>query len=126
MDIDHFSKFNNSYGHAIGDIVIRLVSDKCMAIVRETDVIGRYGGEEFVIMLPETDLSVAVSVAERLQQGVEAQKCPTNEYGELSVTISLGVAMIKDSSDDLSSLLQVADAALYDAKKSGRNCVKIR
>jgi len=125
MDIDHFGNFNNTYGHATGDAVLQLVAKKCTNVIRETDVIGRYGGEEFIIMLPETEIDVAISVANRLQKGIEEEKLETKEYGNLSVTISLGVSKLDDKTNDLSYFLKTADDSLYEAKRSGRNCVKV-
>lgn len=122
IDIDHFKRCNDSHGHAVGDAVLREVAARCNQQLREVDVIGRYGGEEFVILLPETGLTGAVITAERLRQHVAARPIPT-ECGPFHVTISLGVAELNGAMSDLEALLGPADQALYEAKAAGRNRV---
>ncbi|MGB0386767.1 MAG: histidine kinase N-terminal 7TM domain-containing protein [Ardenticatenaceae bacterium] len=122
FDIDHFKSFNDNYGHAIGDEVLRCVANTTRQSLRGSDVIGRYGGEEFAIILPDTDLSIAYKVAQRLRKQVESHSVQTI-YGPLSVTISLGVAHITPEVTTLAHLLEQADQALYCAKKNGRNRV---
>jgi diguanylate cyclase (GGDEF)-like protein len=121
IDIDHFKNVNDRYGHAVGDEVIRAVSDALRAHIRQPDVLGRYGGEEFVLVL--SDMSGdPVEAAERLRVGVEALVVP-GPRGPISVTVSVGVAEFKPD-DDLDTLLVRADQALYQAKESGRNQVR--
>ena len=91
LDIDHFKKFNDTYGHAIGDQVLQVVAKLCKQSLRETDILGRYGGEEFVILLPETNLEVAKTVAERLRKSIDEALISTQK-GDLRVTVSIGVA----------------------------------
>jgi len=123
IDIDHFRSFNERHGHAVGDLVLQTVAGRCRQSVRGVDLVGRYGGEEFVILLPETGLLDASRIAERLRLSVEKLLVPT-ERGELSVTISIGVATRSDN-DTLERLLNRADQAMLVAKSSGRNRVEI-
>jgi diguanylate cyclase (GGDEF)-like protein len=124
LDIDHFKRINDSHGHATGDRVLLCVALRCQQAIREIDILGRYGGEEFAILLPETDSEHAMEVAERLRSDLEALALPT-EDGTLSLTVSIGVAQLGNGADDLPALLDRADAAMYDAKRAGRNAVKI-
>jgi diguanylate cyclase (GGDEF)-like protein len=124
LDIDHFKKVNDTYGHAVGDKILRSVADRCAQALRETDTIGRYGGEEFVVVMPQTPLREAREhVAERLRAAVADQPVDTDK-GPVTVTISLGVAEIGSVDDDLDGLLNRADEVLYDAKEAGRNRVE--
>lgn len=122
MDIDYFKRVNDTFGHAVGDQVLRTVADICLTIVREVDIPGRYGGEEFVVLLPESDLDGAHVVASRLREAVEDSPILT-ERGTVQVTISIGIAEISDRHEDLDVLLDEADQALYIAKMQGRNRV---
>ena len=123
IDIDFFKRVNDYYGHAVGDEVIQRIAKACRDCLRENDLIGRYGGEEFVILLHDSDLATARIVAERVRHNI-AQLRINTEKGPISVTISIGVANIQDSSS-LDTLLQHADEALYQAKKRGRNRVEV-
>ncbi|MBP7263610.1 MAG: diguanylate cyclase [Spirochaetia bacterium] len=125
MDIDHFKKFNDTYGHSCGDVVLKQVAQLIQSHIRGNDVAARYGGEEFCLLLPDTDLSVAAKIAERIRQSVGATVIEY-EGQKLNVFISLGVAQF-DSSRDLSgkSLIDRADKALYRSKQEGRNRVSV-
>jgi diguanylate cyclase (GGDEF)-like protein len=122
LDIDHFKQFNDTYGHAVGDTVLQVVARHCKQSLRSTDYLGRYGGEEFVILLPETKLEIAKTVAERLRKSISNAKIPT-EKGNLSVTVSIGVAEISELTPTLETLIARADQAMYIAKHKGRNQV---
>jgi diguanylate cyclase (GGDEF)-like protein len=125
LDIDHFKHINDTYGHATGDEVLRVVARRCRDILRTVDIIGRYGGEEFAIVLPETRQHCARQVAERLRLEISQQPIPIEE-STLSITASLGIAAYDhNESIDLYTLLDRADQALYAAKQAGRNCVVI-
>jgi diguanylate cyclase (GGDEF)-like protein/PAS domain S-box-containing protein len=124
LDIDHFKQVNDTYGHAVGDQVLLVLAERCRKNIRDVDVLGRYGGEEFAIILPETGLPAACEAAERLRQCVAQTRIPTNA-GPLGITISLGVAALTESIRDLPSLLDRADAAMYAAKQAGRNRVSV-
>ncbi|MBL1143004.1 MAG: diguanylate cyclase [Proteobacteria bacterium] len=122
VDIDKFKGVNDTYGHKAGDIVLRTVAKKCASKIRNNDYFCRYGGEEFALILPETDLSSAITVAETLRESIE--KC-NFQYADKSVgiTISCGIAQIKGA-DSLNTVFERADKALYKAKETGRNrCV---
>jgi diguanylate cyclase (GGDEF)-like protein len=120
FDIDHFKKINDSYGHQAGDDVIRLTAKKLMDTQRSTDISGRYGGEEFVIILINTGQDGALFFAERLRKQIEIHII---EYGQntINYTISLGIAEFKNDLKDYNEWLERADHALYKAKNSGRN-----
>jgi diguanylate cyclase (GGDEF)-like protein len=122
FDIDHFRSFNNTYGHAIGDRVLTEVAARCSRQLRKVDIFGRYGGEEFVVLLPETKIADAAVAAEHLRHHTAYEPVST-EQGLLTVTISLGIAVLKNNTTGLEELLERADQALYKAKTSGRNRV---
>lgn len=123
-DVDHFKKFNDTYGHQVGDFVLRRVARMFKAGSRGHDVVARYGGEEFIMMLPGTGLEDARHIAERIRQKIEATSL--NRYKETySVTVSLGVATLGDEKTK-EDLIKKVDDALYAAKNSGRNCVRFK
>ncbi len=125
VDIDHFKKVNDTYGHIVGDTVLRITSQKMIAIERAYDSIGRYGGEEFLIVLPECCMECAAAFAERIRSFICSESIDTPE-GMIPITISLGVATSgKNRTLDGNSLVKAADAALYRAKENGRNRVEV-
>jgi eukaryotic-like serine/threonine-protein kinase len=123
LDIDHFKPVNDRYGHAVGDQVIQAVAARLRATARDSDLVGRYGGEEFALLMPETGKSALV-LAERLREAVEQVPVQTAS-GPLAVTVSIGVAHLAGPGGDLSELLGRADDALYRAKAAGRNRVEV-
>jgi diguanylate cyclase (GGDEF)-like protein/PAS domain S-box-containing protein len=123
LDLDHFKKINDNYGHQIGDKVLQKVSEICQIALRDVDVMGRLGGEEFVILLPETKGEVAIEVAERLRALVADADIVVDDMQILNFTTSIGVAWLTEQITELSTLLNYADQALYQAKRSGRNKV---
>ena len=122
IDIDHFKWVNDRHGHAAGDQTLHGFAERCRTVSRAVDIIGRYGGEEFVILLPDTPLEPARHIAERLRQSI-AKEPFTTDAGPLQITISIGVAEAT-SLDTLHTLIERADTAMYKAKHAGRNCVK--
>jgi diguanylate cyclase (GGDEF)-like protein len=124
LDIDHFKKVNDTYGHVVGDEVIRHLSNLIRDHVRETDVSGRYGGEEFVILLADTPLKNAYVFSERLRREVEASVTKYNDI-DIKYTISIGIAEIEPAIKSYEAWIQCADKALYHAKGSGRNKVSM-
>jgi diguanylate cyclase len=124
FDIDHFKSFNDSYGHLTGDQVLRLVGMSLRQTIKGQDVTARYGGEEFAVVLPNTALRQALTVADHIRRAVMAKELKKKSTGEIlgRVTISVGVAMLKPD-DDTDSLIERADACLYAAKRNGRNRV---
>jgi two-component system cell cycle response regulator len=124
LDIDHFKSVNDTYGHDIGDEVLRDFAGRISANLRGIDLACRYGGEEFVVVMPETDMELASTVAERLRRSVEATPFDiSREPHKLNVTISIGIAGSEGGSDSPDALLHRADQALYRAKREGRNRV---
>lgn len=124
FDIDHFKKVNDTYGHQAGDKVIQAVADVVRNEARDTDIAGRYGGEEFVILLPDVDSAGARLFAERLRQKTEALAVDYDGQ-RIPFTISLGVADLAQSSNDHQQLIEWADHALYQSKRNGRNQVTV-
>jgi diguanylate cyclase (GGDEF)-like protein len=122
LDIDHFKAVNDCYGHLAGDEVIRNLADVIRAAIRETDIAGRYGGEEFVVLLPDTSFSNAVVVAQRIRELV-LDAVVKYEGHELKYTCSLGVATNKSGYTKPQMWIEAADKALYVAKETGRNKV---
>jgi two-component system cell cycle response regulator len=124
LDIDHFKSVNDNYGHPAGDDILRELVARLLRQVRSVDLVARLGGEEFVAVMPETSLSGATTVAERLRVAVAAEPFTIKASGEaLPVTISIGVAASDEVDEDVEMLLKRADDALYAAKNGGRNRV---
>jgi diguanylate cyclase (GGDEF)-like protein len=122
IDIDHFKQVNDRFGHEAGDRVLKFLANVLISAKRASDVVGRIGGEEFAILLPETSKEAALVIAERLRQ--LAQTCAPAIAGEkLDVTISIGVAAASIRTSGMETLCRQADQALYEAKRSGRNRV---
>lgn len=127
VDIDHFKEINDTHGHATGDAVLRHVALHGQAVLRCTDLFGRYGGDEFVAILPETDLLTAAAIAERLREAVGEPApglCPLPR-GLPAVTVSIGVAAVAAGGADIDALVAQADQALYTAKRAGRNRTRV-
>lgn len=122
IDIDHFKRVNDIYGHFVGDSVLKTVAEECQKGLRQTDLIGRFGGEEFVAILPVTSMEIALVIAERIRSKVEKLLIYLNGF-QISVTISIGVSHFKDAKGSMDLLLTQADQAMYAAKKAGRNKV---
>lgn len=123
VDIDHFKHVNDTWGHAVGDAVIVDVAQRLRDNIREIDILGRYGGEEFSILLPETAMEEAVVVGRRLCRHIADRPFRVQAH-EILLTVSAGVASRSPDVPDLDTLLDRADMALYMAKRAGRNCVK--
>jgi eukaryotic-like serine/threonine-protein kinase len=124
FDIDNFKQFNDTYGHATGDEILRAVAARCRQTLRDVDLLARYGGEELVVLLPESTVEEAYRVAERLRRTV-AEPAIYTRCGPLNVTISLGVAALTADCTDIATLLDRADAAMYRAKQAGRNQIAL-
>jgi len=121
IDIDLFKRVNDEHGHSVGDEALKAVTKACAETLRSTDILGRYGGEEFAVLLPTTGASESLLVAERLRARVAAIALPC-EGGHISLTISIGVySGVPAPDDDISSYLRRADEALYRSKALGRN-----
>lgn len=123
-DIDHFKVVNDTYGHAVGDLVLVGVAHVFQRLSRDKDIVARFGGEEFVILLPDTNYAQALECAERIRQGVAEYSLQVSDTVTLKVTISIGVTHVDVRAlESLENAINRADKALYQAKESGRNCV---
>ncbi|MBR9884580.1 MAG: diguanylate cyclase [Oceanospirillales bacterium] len=124
LDLDHFKRINDSYGHKVGDTVLKKLAELCLKVLREVDMVGRIGGEEFAILLPQTDKARALEVAERLRQSITDARMPTVKGVTIQFTASFGVSTLAGRAVALDTLLNEADQALYIAKRGGRNRVE--
>jgi diguanylate cyclase (GGDEF)-like protein len=122
LDADHFKKVNDTHGHDAGDAVLRALSATCRTALRDVDLLGRLGGEEFAVALPETPRGAAIAVADRVRMALAALEVPTGAK-VLTFTVSIGVASLSEPTDTIERLLTAADKALYAAKQAGRNRV---
>jgi len=123
VDADYFKKINDNYGHAVGDLVLKDLAATMSETLREVDLLGRVGGEEFVVLLLHTSLPQALEVAERLRLNIAERKVSLPEGASINFTVSIGLAMLTDQEKQLTDLFKKADLALYEAKKLGRNRV---
>ncbi|OGB28338.1 MAG: hypothetical protein A3F78_21145 [Burkholderiales bacterium RIFCSPLOWO2_12_FULL_61_40] len=123
IDIDHFKTVNDTYGHHAGDIALQSLVSTSQQTLRDWDILGRIGGEEFAVLLPETGAERAMLVAERLRQAVAASRIDVGDGASVVLTISIGIATVVDDDVDLETLLDRADQALYEAKRTGRDKV---
>ena len=124
LDLDNFKQINDNYGHPMGDQVLQEFATRCKRSIREIDLIGRYGGEEFVVFLPETDIETAMQVAERLRASIVETPMKVSDQ-EVNVTVSIGVSRKDENTLELETLIARADQAMYIAKHKGRNRVAI-
>jgi diguanylate cyclase (GGDEF)-like protein len=125
VDIDLFKRVNDTFGHATGDDIIRGVGNIISAAARTTDKVARFGGEEFVVLLRETDEAGLTLFAERVRAAIAAAPIETNRSGAVHVTVSIGLAMANEHDRDIEDLIERADRGLYTAKSAGRNCVRL-
>jgi diguanylate cyclase (GGDEF)-like protein len=125
LDIDHFKSVNDAYGHPAGDKALCLVAETLLQNKRDYDLVGRWGGEEFLALLPKTSLADARTIAERFRAGIEAAGLQMPDGGTVKFTVSLGVSSTATGSFDIEALIHQADKALYQAKNSGRNRVML-
>jgi diguanylate cyclase (GGDEF)-like protein/PAS domain S-box-containing protein len=124
LDIDHFKTINDNYGHQIGDKILQHFAKELEFSIRNTDYPTRYGGEEFVVILPETPLPKAEELAERLRNQIAEHRFPIDNDEDINLTISIGIATFPENAQTGQELLEVADSAMYAAKEAGRNQVK--
>jgi len=124
LDVDQFKYINDTYGHLVGDSVLKGIGELCLESQRTYDIVGRYGGDEFFGFFPDTTAPLAVKIAERIREGIAHQRFSTDS-GPVSVTLSVGVAVSTGCDDELEALIKRADQALYCAKQHGRNRVSV-
>ena len=125
IDIDHFKRVNDTYGHAAGDLVLAKIAEQCRTHIRSIDVLARFGGEEFIVLMMDAELPDAQGMVARLREAIAAAGIRTIK-GEVSVTASFGIATVDPRMIDLETAIRLADEALYEAKNAGRNCIKVR
>lgn len=125
IDVDHFKQFNDKFGHLLGDEVLKIVARTLTDTIKGRDVVARFGGEEFVVFLPETPIEGGVKVAEMIRTSIAGKALKRRDTGETfgSITVSLGVSRFRPESDTLLTLIKRADDALYSSKHNGRNRV---
>jgi two-component system chemotaxis response regulator CheY len=126
MDIDHFKKVNDKFGHQVGDLVLQRFTEHILMASRSYDFVGRYGGEEFIVGLPETNMEQSLLIAERMRQNIEEMQLtfPDNPQVALRITASFGItSCVIESFEKIDSVIKLADDALYRAKTEGRNRV---
>jgi diguanylate cyclase (GGDEF)-like protein len=121
FDLDHFKRVNDTYGHAIGDVVLRATAECCVGLIRESDIFGRLGGEEFAVLLPDAGLETAWTVAERIRAAL--QTLVIRDEPSVAITGSFGIAALSPAFASAADWLRSADAAMYEAKRAGRNRV---
>ena len=124
LDLDFFKTINDTYGHQVGDETLRIFVKSILAKLRSTDILSRYGGEEFALLLPDSDSEGAQIAAERLRQSIEETRIVTGNYS-FNITVSIGISEYKFTDDSLEKLVNRADMALYRAKQTGRNRVMV-
>ena len=124
VDIDHFKRVNDAHGHAGGDLVLQAFANEAIAALRDGDILARWGGEEFLLLLPACDLDSALRVAQRLRELTVKMAVPLPQGGSMSFTVSIGVAALREG-ESASQALERSDAALYRAKAEGRNRVEV-
>ncbi|WP_432722301.1 GGDEF domain-containing protein [Jeongeupia wiesaeckerbachi] len=123
LDLDHFKLINDRHGHHAGDLALCAACDACTAALRVSDSFGRWGGEEFAVLLPATSEEESRRVAEKLRQTIAAIRIPLDTGAVIRITVSIGMASLRDDDHDLERLIRRADDALYRAKRGGRDCV---
>lgn len=124
FDIDHFKKINDTYGHTGGDIALKGISDIANEYVRSNDILGRIGGEEFLVILPNTSSKQAYDIAERIRQGIEKADITLGDE-IVNISASFGISQLTQNQPNFNQIFHEADIALYQAKNSGRNCITL-
>jgi diguanylate cyclase (GGDEF)-like protein len=121
IDLDHLKQINDTFGHAAGDLALKEIANTCLTNIREVDLLGRWGGDEFIVMLPESGQASTILIAERLQKSISNLSFAV-EGKPVSLTISAGVAVEDKTKLSFNELFSNCDSALYSAKQAGRNC----
>ncbi len=123
LDLDHFKRINDNFGHSVGDLALRITAQTIFEQLREVDLVGRFGGEEFIIILPETQIEDAIIVAQRICRTISQLSLPVQDK-TVTITVSIGVATYTNGDRNIDMIIQRADQALYKAKHKGRNRVE--
>ena len=123
FDVDYFKKINDTYGHDIGDRVLQVIADIARKEMRQQDILARFGGEEFIVLLSETAIQDALSIADRIRNKIQNKCLFLKPEIPLCFTVSVGICELKSHKQNLDELIKQADLALYQAKENGRNCV---
>jgi diguanylate cyclase (GGDEF)-like protein len=123
LDLDYFKRVNDTYGHKAGDVVLQRVAERLRDALRGTDLAGRFGGEEFLVVLPQTDLAGACVLGERIRQSIAEAPFDVGSGAPIGVTVSIGASALSDSIQTAEHLVEAADGALYEAKDAGRDRV---
>jgi diguanylate cyclase (GGDEF)-like protein len=126
IDVDHFKRINDTFGHKSGDVVLQKIANIFQSTLRDVDIAGRIGGEEFAVLLPETCIDKALDVAERLRTEVAGASVQVDQASSIQFTISIGIATKLSLDEKLDDLLSFADTALYEAKDAGRNRIRLK
>jgi diguanylate cyclase (GGDEF)-like protein len=124
LDVDGFKQVNDSKGHAAGDRVLLELAERCCRVIRHVDILGRYGGDEFALVLPQADQSMAREIAERIRSSIGGAPILTGA-GPVSISVSMGIAQATEDTNELGALLSRADQALYESKRAGRDCIRV-
>ena len=123
MDIDSFKEVNDTYGHLVGDMVLKEIANAIQKAIRHVDIAARYGGEEFAVILPETSMTIALTIAERIRQKISEIEVKIDDNTVIKPTISIGAAEYPNAADNINDLIDAADKALYVSKQNGKNCI---
>lgn len=125
IDIDHFKQFNDKFGHLIGDEVLKIVARALIDSLKGRDIVARFGGEEFVVLLPETPIDIAMKVADTVRKTIASKELKRKDTGQVygTITVSMGVSKLRHDTDTLATITKRADDALYTSKRNGRNQV---
>ncbi|HCM26038.1 MAG TPA: hypothetical protein DIC34_05740 [Treponema sp.] len=126
IDIDHFKKVNDTFGHDVGDFVLKNIGKYVIENIRKSDIVGRIGGEEFVVALPKTDIDDGITIAEKLRKGISEFEMIHDGCATIKISVSIGISCNSNNENiDIDELLKKADSALYHAKNSGRNRIYV-
>ena len=125
LDIDRFKDINDNYGHIVGDKILIMLAGTLKDLARKSDIVVRFGGEEFIILLPQTEISEAKAIAERVRLAIEKCFLSLDNGEHIHITISIGISQSLQDDTKIDTIIQRADKGLYLSKEKGRNCINI-